>query len=143
MNNEFDLILKSFRDNKTNIVELVEWVKSNSKAISNLITRTAFLAIKRGDPTKALLERLSNNCSCQNIYKAGGFKSYPEFEYCMIEVDHSKISGKLKSTKEPVWSIQNKAEIGAAGFYQCIDCRAIWKVLAPERSSNGSWNRIA
>ncbi|MFL0809015.1 MAG: hypothetical protein K6L76_01240 [Agarilytica sp.] len=143
MNDQFDLILEEFRSGKIKTDDFDKWLSQNLGAVSVLLSRSAFLKLKQGDPTRALLERLGSGCSCSNIYKTGPFRSSSEFDICMAEVDKAKASGAVSATREPGWVKPDKKEIGGAGFYECSNCHAIWKVLSPERAFLGEWNRIA
>ncbi len=145
MNNHLALNskLKQYRSGIIDNTQLNSWIHSNLEEASSLLSRMAYLKLKQGDPTKAMIEILSDTCNCNQIFKEGIFSNNAEYELCQTKINDAKKSSLLISVKEPHFSKQEKNEIGAAGFYRCNKCGAFWKISASERSTRGKWKRIA
>ena len=137
---QLSLLLQARRVERITQDEVTAWVDAHADAASSQLKRTTYLKLRRGDPQPAFLECLAACQNCTQVYQAGEFRDYQDFEQCDDRLRSA--SGVFTPVPAPAWYPAPAHILGGEVLYQCQQCEAIWRLILPERAQRGSWCRI-
>ena len=166
---QLSLLLQARRVERITQDEVTAWVDAHADAASSQLKRTTYLKLRRGNEAAAEFKRIIDSpyievespalalsllvlvralvleclAACQNctqVYQAGEFRDYQDFEQCDDRLRSA--SGVFTPVPAPAWYTAPAHILGGEVLYQCQQCEAIWSLILPERAQRGSWCRI-
>lgn len=138
--------LRDVRDKKSTTKEFQEWLVDNSTSLESIVSRGAFLKLKKGEFGVMMntLVELSQSCEkCERVGETSFSGDRNAFPMAISRIDDLCHSGSLEVIDQPEWVDSQLPPFVMTRYYRCKHCKSLWELAGPEREFGGSLCRIA